>query len=100
MTEYKKDSIVDVTDTLLQAEKIVDQTSKQLEETVIPIRQSILKRFPTLFLLLVTFGFTAVVTSMEQLLIRYDFLVEKPFLILLIGIGILAVTGRLYKKLG
>lgn len=82
------------------AERIVTATSAQLEETVAPIRRSILKRFPVLFLLAVTFGFTATITGIEQLLIRHELLQAHPGVILALGISVLILTGTLYKKLG
>lgn len=83
-----------------ETEKFVDKTAVQLERTVAPVRESILKRFPTLFLLAVTFGVTATITGMEQLLIQYDVLQKHPIVILGLGVSILIITGRLYKKLG
>lgn len=82
------------------AGRIVSATETQIEQTVAPIRKSILKRFPVLFLLAVTFGFTATVTGIEQLLIQHQLLQQHPSVILSIGIMILVLTGTLYKKLG
>lgn len=87
-------------ETLDEVQLVVDSTGEQIEQTVAPIRKSILKRFPVLFLLAVTFGFTATVTGIEQLLVQYDLLDRHPTIILLLGIGTLVLTGTLYKKLG
>ena len=93
--------VVRVTEDVLDgAEHLVTQTEAQLEHTVAPIRKNILKRFPTLFLLAVTFGFTATVTGMEQLLIQLTVLQEHPGAILGAGLGVLILTGTVYKKLG
>lgn len=81
-------------------EYLVDETATQIEQSVAPVRESIIKRYPTLFLLAVTFGATATVTGMEQLLIQYELLAQHPTVILTLGIAILIVTGRLYKKFG
>lgn len=80
--------------------QLVNDTTVQFERSVAPVRESIIKRFPTLFLLAVTFGVTAVATGIEQLLIQHEVLQQHPSAILGIGIGILVLTGRLYKKLG
>ncbi|HMO78338.1 MAG TPA: hypothetical protein PKA42_01785 [Candidatus Paceibacterota bacterium] len=71
-----------------------------LNNYVVPVRQSILKRFPVLFAFLVSFGATATFLGLERLIIRYQFLNNSPELILLLGITILFLTGKLYKKLG
>jgi hypothetical protein len=46
-----------------------------------------------------TIGAAAVILGIEQLILKYKILVNHPELILLIGISMLAFTGRLYKKL-
>lgn len=56
------------------AENLVDSTGQHFERVVLPVRESILKRFPTLFLLVVTFGAAATFTGMEQLLVQYELL--------------------------
>ena len=83
-----------------EVQQIVDTTERQIERKVAPIRQSILKRFPILFLLAVTFGITATLTGMEQLLIQTEILQNSPGVVLFIGVSILILTGTLYKKLG
>lgn len=85
---------------LEEVQHIADATERQFEQTVAPIRKSILKRFPTLFLLAVTFGFSATMTGMEQLIVQYQFLQDHPSIMLGMGIGTLLITGTLYKKLG
>lgn len=93
--------IVKVTEEVLDsAEQVVEATGAQLEDTIAPLRKSVLRRFPVLFLLAVTFGFTAVVTGMEQLLVQHEVLQNHPGVILFAGIGVLTLTGTLYKKLG
>jgi len=82
-----------------QVEKIVLETGAQVENYVSPVRQSILKRYPTLFGLLVTVGATTTFLGLEQIFLRVDLLATHPELLFLLGVGILALTGRLYKKL-
>lgn len=81
-------------------DRIVSSTEREIEQSVEPIRESVLKRFPILFMLLVTFGFTATTTGIEQVLVRHEIFQSHPFVIFLIGITILIITGTIYKKLG
>ncbi len=92
----------------------MDSLGKTVEETVDaavegletieakakPIRDSVLKRFPVLFIFLTTFGLTAVFFGFERMLAQSSFLYERPWLILFLGVLTLALTGNLYKKLG
>jgi hypothetical protein len=71
-----------------------------VEQTVAPARQSIIRRFPVLFLLAVTFGITATSVGIEVLLTQSTWLGTRPLLILGLGILTLVLTGTLYKKLG
>ncbi len=81
-------------------EQVISDTEKKIEERITPIRREVTKRFPTLFLLLSTFGLIATYLAMEQLLLQYNITQENPVLLLIIGVGILVFTGTLYKKLG
>lgn len=81
-------------------EQILKTTETRIEETVTPIRKSALKRFPVLFLLAVTFGFTAVVTGIERMLTEQQYLADHPLVIVAIGVVVLILTGTVYKKLG
>lgn len=74
-------------------------TVKKVDAYVVPVRKTILHRFPTIFGLLVTVGVVAVLLGIEQIILKYQILVGHPELILLIGVSILAFTGKLYKKL-
>ncbi len=78
----------------------VDQTEKKIEEVVAPVRKHVLKRFPILFLLLVTVGVTATMSGMERSLLQISFYQDNPAIVLIIGLGLLVLTGTLYKKLG
>ena len=80
--------------------EVVKRTESKVEEVVAPVRQRVLKRFPIVFLLLVTFGVTATVTGMERLLLQFDILQTHPSVVLVIGLVILILTGTLYKRLG
>lgn len=79
---------------------ITEEVNLTLNNYVVPVRQSIFKRYPILFALLVSFGATATFLGLEKMIMRYEFLNNSPELILLLGITILILTGKLYKKLG
>ena len=83
---------------------IIDNVTLRAESTVDvyvePVRKSIIKRFPILFSLLVTFGVTATFLGIEKIILKYEFFDKSPELVLFLGISILVFTGTLYKKLG
>ena len=89
-----------VTKTVVEVDKVVDQAEKDFETKIAPVRDKAIRRFPALFLLTVTFGVTATFTGFEQILIKNDILQQHPWIILLIGIATLFLTGRLYRNLG
>jgi len=62
-------------------------------------RDSTFQRFPVILLLLSTFGVVAVLYGFEKVIDQIDFMANNPLFILGIGIGTLALTGSLYKKL-
>lgn len=81
-----------------QVDATIGSVGKTIESTVGPMRKNILKRYPTLFLLAVTFGVTATALGTEQMLARSAFLMQRPYLLLLIGVSILILTGTAYRK--
>ncbi len=78
----------------------IEQVLQKTDSLVAPVRTTIFKRYPTFFTLFVTLGLAATFLGLEQMLLKFSLLREYPELIFLLGIAILAVTGRLYKKLG
>jgi len=92
---YKKvqDQTVSVIDTT-----VVD-TARKIDKALEPGRAGFARRYPTVFSLLVTFGVAATFLGFEQLLLSFGFLERYPFVIFMLGIGILVLTGTLYKKL-
>ncbi len=89
-----------VSETIDYAAAGVKTVERELQATVRPLRRSVLERFPILFTLLTTFGVAAVFFGFERILSEVTYLYERPWLILLLGIGILVSTGSLYKVLG
>jgi hypothetical protein len=99
-SDLPEDVIKRVESLVSDLESATLNASSVLNNYVAPVRQSILKRFPTLFVLLVSFGVTATFLGLEKLITRYEVLNNSPELILFLGIIILIFTGRIYKKLG
>lgn len=85
--------------TLTHIEQMMSTLTSSVENLAQPIRQTTLKRIPILFTLLVTFGVTSVFFGFERLLSEITFLNDNPILMLIVGIGVLIATGKLYKKL-
>lgn len=101
--QNKKSPATLINDAEVTLKNLTDATKAAellLNTYVVPVRQSIIKRFPVLFALLVSFGATATFLGLEKIITRYQFLDNSPELILLLGITILVFTGKLYKKLG
>lgn len=78
----------------------VDRAVAEADKLVSPIRESLVKRFPTTSLLLVTFGASATIYGIERFIAEIAWLNDRPFLIIAVGVSVLVLTGRLYKKLG
>lgn len=73
---------------------------EQFEAYVNPARKSVLERFPILFALLTTAGVVITFLGIELLVVEWTWLYSKPWLVLAVGVAILAITGSLFKKLG
>lgn len=91
---------VDVINTFETVQTKTIAVTKTMDGYVMPVRETIFKRFPVFFSLLVTFGVSATFLGIEQVLLQYEILRDRPELILFVGIAVLVFTGRLYKKLG
>lgn len=85
--------------TLESLEGMVTKTTTTVDSYIEPVRTSVLKRYPILFSLLVTFGVALTFLGFEKLVTQIAFLDNHPLLLLIGGISILALTGTLYKKL-
>lgn len=91
-----KETVKDIAATV---ETVVEEVQTGFEREVAPIRKSVLKRFPTLFLLAVTFGVSLVFYSIEIILSNNPFVTQHPWVTLGIGLLVLVATGTLYRKL-
>lgn len=75
------------------------QVEEKFIEKMIEKRDSAEVRFPLLTALAVTFGFVSTLYGFEKMIDKVDLFVDKPWILLVIGITILGVTGSIYKKL-
>ena len=62
-------------------------------------RDSAFTRFPVVFVILSSFGLMATFYGFEKVIDDIAFFSENPKMILVVGLGVLAFTGTLYKKL-
>lgn len=82
------------------ADSAVTNVEHEVESIIEPIQKTAFTRFPILFTLMVTFGVVTTLLGFERLVADIAYLDERPVLMLSIGLGVLMVTGTLYKKLG
>ncbi len=82
-----------------EIEARVVRTEATLNSYVSPARETVIKRYPTLFTIVATVGVIATFLGLEQILLGFSILNEYPTLLFFGGVGILALTGQLYKKL-
>jgi hypothetical protein len=89
------------TETLVEeVDAAVEELTRETDKLVRPYRRSVFRRFPTLFMILVTFGVAATFFGFERIIAETNWLGERPWYILGVGLLTLLLTGRLYKKLG
>lgn len=98
-----KKSGVRTTDLVDQSVDTIAVQLQRLEQNIntvaTPVRERVFRRFPILFVLATTFGVAAVFFGFERIIAEVDFLYNRPWLILSLGIAILLLTGTLYKIL-
>lgn len=91
--------VKDILHTVDSFDQTVSTVVKKTESYVNPVRKNAVHRFPTVFILLTTFGVVTTLYGFERLLMQITYLNDRPLLILLVGIAVLSGTGTLYKKL-
>lgn len=84
---------------LTTVDGVVNKETARMDSYISPIRTSVLKRFPILFSLLTTFGVATTFLGFEKIVSTIPLFDQNPFVMLILGISILAATGTLYKKL-
>ena len=96
--KQKKD--IDINTAVKTVEKTVEQIEIESEKVIKPIQRTLFRRFPVTAVLLVAFGVSATSTAGQLLFTKVDYFVEKPFVLLLIGLATLIFLGKLHQKLG
>jgi len=79
--------------------KKVEELTAQVNRVFGEKSKSVFGRYPLTFALLILFGVTMVTQGVKDLLLEISFLKNSPWIMLGIGLLILAITGTLYKKL-
>jgi len=100
MKKMKVKSEKTIIETVDGVEKTIESALEKTDKIVEPVRRSVLRRYPTLFLVTVTFGVASTFFAFERIISEIALLNDRPWLILCLGIGVLVGTGTLYKKLG
>ncbi len=80
-------------------EGTVTKVSSSLDTYVAPARETFIKKYPTLFGMMVTVGLIATFLGLEQMLLKFRVLSDYPVVLFLFGVALLALTGRFYKKM-
>lgn len=63
-------------------------------------RETLAERFPLTFALVGTFGFVSTLYGFEKLIDSVDLFVNNPWILLVVGVITLSVTGLALRKLG
>lgn len=87
-------------DPLKSTAQTVETLARETDRSIEPLRNSVFKRFPILFTLLVTFGVAATFFGFERFFETVPFFYNHPIITILMGLAILVLTGKLYAKLG
>ena len=62
-------------------------------------RESVAERYPMTFALVGTFGLVSTFYGFEKMIDRVQLFVNHPWILLILGIGTLSVTGLALRKL-
>jgi hypothetical protein len=77
----------------------IKDSAGKINKTLCDTREAVNQRFPTVFIILTTFGLVATLYGFERVLDTIPVFAENPYILLGTGIIILLFTGTLYKKL-
>lgn len=73
-------------------DKIIEKATKS--------RESIAERYPLTFALIGTFGLVSTFYGFEKLIDSIQLFVNHPWILLIVGLATLSVTGLALRKLG
>ena len=63
-------------------------------------RESVAERYPMTFALIGTFGLISTFYAFEKIIDRISLFVNHPWILLLVGLATLSITGLALRKLG
>ena len=100
-----KDSLTDeINEFVDQVDKSLSNTLKSTDEAFEPIRQSAFRRFPTMVLLLTTFGVATTFYAFQRLIAKWDYLshvqINKRPLVIYFTTRILKITNSTVERYG
>ncbi len=79
--------------------KHLENISSKVNQVMSSHTKTVFERYPITFALLILFGVIAVHEGVKGILKEVGLLELNPWYLLVAGIGILTITGTLYKKL-
>ncbi len=82
-------------DPLKKVEEITSKANKVFAKK----GRSVFEKYPLTFALLVIVGATLMSQGIKELLIQTPLFKDHPFIMFVVGVTILVLTGSLYKKL-
>lgn len=77
-----------------------DKAFETVDTIIAPVRRSLFKRFPIVATCFVAFGVGATFFGIERVFATIPLFNDHPWFTLALGILTLAITGKLYAKLG
>jgi uncharacterized integral membrane protein len=77
-----------------------DKALEAVGTVIEPVRRSLFRRFPVVAILAVTFGVGATFFGIERVFATIPLFNDHPWFTLALGFCVLAITGKLYAKLG
>lgn len=77
----------------------VEQIVKSVHDNTSKYTSPVLHKYPLLFAFLVIFSAVAIMNGFNTLVDNITYFNENPVVLILIGVTILALTGKLYKWL-
>lgn len=73
-------------------DKIIEKAAKK--------RESVAERYPLTFALLGTFGLVSTFYGFEKIIDGIQLFVNHPWILLVVGLSVLSITGLALRKLG
>lgn len=86
---------INIKDPVEKLEKQIENINKVNEER----SKSILRKYPIIFSLLITFALVCILYGFELILSKIDFVTNNPWILVILGLTILISTGGAYKIL-